>query len=237
MVRLPNIILLVVFIFLDVYSVQALIFACNTTAPCGCSQNEVIINSRIVGGEPAASHSWGWAVSLRVRGSSHFCGGTILSPNYILTAAHCIDDPIMSRIDITAAVGTDNLYDSDGQRIIVSKLYKHPSYNSVTKENDIGILKLKKAISFKNKNIAKLCLPSTNGLPNTDFPSTNSQLVAIGWGTTSSGGTESSVLRQVTVQGVSNTATKCSNSIKNVRLQFCAAVNGGGKGKMIVAVN
>lgn len=229
MIRLSKLILFVVCIFLNQYSVQATIYPCNTTAPCGCSQNEVVINSRIVGGEPAVSHSWAWAVSLRIPGNKHFCGGTILSPHYVLTAAHCVEDPYMSRIDLTTAVGTDSLYDNVGQRIVVSKIYIHPNWNTNTKENDIAILKLKKAISFKDRNIAKLCLPSTKDFVATDFPFTDSKLVGIGWGTTSSGGTASSVLRQVTLGAVSNTAPKCSNSIKNVRVQFCAAVNGGGK--------
>ena len=60
-----------------------------------------------------------------------------------------------------------------------------------TKENDIAILKLKKAISFKDKNIARLCLPTTNGVTDTEFPWTESQLVAIGWGATVSDGVAS----------------------------------------------
>jgi transmembrane serine protease 2 len=219
-----------VFILINKYSVEAMTYACNTTAPCGCSLNDVVINSRIVGGEPAVSHSWAWAVSLRISGNKHFCGGSILSSHYVLTAAHCVDDPIMSRIELTAAVGTDTTYDGVGQRITVSKIYIHPGWNSVTKENDIAILKLKKAISFKDKSIAKLCLPTTNGVTDTDFPLTDSKLVAVGWGTTSSGGVASSNLRQVTIGAVSNAAPKCRNSIKNTRVQFCAAVDGGGKG-------
>ena len=230
MARLSDVILVTVFILINKYSVEAMTYACNTTAPCGCSLNEVVINSRIVGGEPAISHSWAWAVSLRVSGNQHFCGGSILSSHYVLTAAHCVDDPRMSRTELTAAVGTDTRYETVGQRITVSKITIHPRWNSVTKENDIAILKLKKAISFKDKSVAKLCLPTTNGVTDTDFPLTDSKLVAIGWGTTSSGGVGSSDLRQVTIGAVSNAAQKCSNSIKNTRLQFCAAVNGGGKG-------
>jgi len=230
MIHLFELIFFVVCIFLNQYSVQATVYSCNTTAPCGCSQNEVNINARIIGGEPAASHSWGWAVSLRVPQNRHFCGGTILSPHYVLTAAHCVDDPNMSRIKLTAAIGTDTLYDNNGQRLVVSKIYKHPGWNSNTKENDIAILKLKKAIYFKDRNIAKLCLPPLTNITGIEFPWTNTKLVAIGWGSTVSDGSSSSVLRQVTVAAVGNQEPKCSNSIKNVRLQFCAAVNGGGKG-------
>ncbi|CAF1402023.1 unnamed protein product [Adineta steineri] len=229
MLYLSELVLFTTCILLTQYSVQGTIYSCNTTAPCGCSQNKVNINSRIVGGETAASHSWAWAVSLRKPSVGHFCGGTIISPHYILTAAHCLEGVSLSRITITAAVGTDTLYDSEGQRVIASNIYMHPRWNTVTKENDIAIIKLKNAISFGGSNIAKLCLPAISVFDATSFPSPNTNLVAIGWGSTITGGSSSNVLRQVTVQSVSDQVQKCSNSIHNVDLQFCAAVNGGGK--------
>jgi transmembrane serine protease 2 len=222
--------LFVVCIFLNYYPVQATVYSCNTTAPCGCSPNDVNINSRIVGGETAASHSWGWAVSLRITYNQHFCGGAILSPYYILTAAHCVEDSSMPYTDLKVAVGTDTLYDDVGQRVSVSKIIIHPRWNSITKENDIAILKLKKVISFKDRNIAKICLPSVNSSTETSFPMTSSSLVAIGWGYATTSGSASNSLRQVTLESVRNEASKCSASINNVKLQFCAAVDGGGKG-------
>ncbi|CAF2160489.1 unnamed protein product [Rotaria magnacalcarata] len=228
MICISQFIVFVTAVVLNQYLAQANIFSCNTTAPCGCSKNAVIINSRIVGGEPAASHSWTWAVSLRVRSDIHFCGGSIISPHYVLTAAHCIDDPYISMLTITAAVGTDNLHDNVGQRITVSTIYKHPRYNKLTHANDIAILRLKKAISFQSSNIGKLCLPALNEIVATDFPMVNSDLVAIGWGKTDVADS-SNVLRQVTVTAVSSTTPKCANSIHDTKLQFCSAVNGGGK--------
>ena len=161
-------------------AVQGTVFACNTTAPCGCAQNRVIINTRIVGGEPSASHSWGWAVSLRIPIYGHFCGGSIISSHYILTAAHCVNDPKITSLGITAAIGTDTLNDNIGQRIAVSTIYVHPKWNANTKENDTALLKLKTAISFSDRNIAKLCLPSLKEYTAVEFPWTNTRLVAIG---------------------------------------------------------
>ena len=45
--------------------------------------------SRVVNGDNASPHSWPWQVSLRVRGG-HICGGSLIRPNWIVTAAHCV---------------------------------------------------------------------------------------------------------------------------------------------------
>ncbi|EDO42297.1 predicted protein, partial [Nematostella vectensis] len=51
----------------------------------GCGQRPM---TRVIGGEDAAPHSWPWQVSLRVHGR-HNCGGTLIHPDWVVTAAHC----------------------------------------------------------------------------------------------------------------------------------------------------
>ena len=56
------------------------------------------IGSKIVGGEEAIQNSIPWQISLRYR-SNHHCGGSILSSDRILTAAHCVMDEIRNNPD------------------------------------------------------------------------------------------------------------------------------------------
>uniref|UniRef100_A0A8D2JLU2 Transmembrane serine protease 13 n=1 Tax=Varanus komodoensis TaxID=61221 RepID=A0A8D2JLU2_VARKO len=56
-----------------------------TSCPAGCGQR---ISGRVVGGTEASASKWPWQVSLQY-GSTHVCGGTIIDPQWVLTAAHC----------------------------------------------------------------------------------------------------------------------------------------------------
>ena len=50
--------------------------------------------SRIVGGATAEPNEYPWQASLQYRSGTrwyHFCGGSLIAPNWILTAAHCLD--------------------------------------------------------------------------------------------------------------------------------------------------
>lgn len=45
--------------------------------------------ARIVGGHNSTAHSWPWQVSLQ-ENNHHFCGGSIIATDWVVTAAHCV---------------------------------------------------------------------------------------------------------------------------------------------------
>ena len=70
-----------------VTSTQQYVYSCNATATCGCS-NHTASMTRIVGGEPAGTSTWGWTVSILISPSG-LCDGAIVSSTWIMSAAHC----------------------------------------------------------------------------------------------------------------------------------------------------
>ncbi|MFJ6981791.1 MULTISPECIES: trypsin-like serine protease [unclassified Streptomyces] len=74
-----------------------------------------------------------------------FCGGAVVAPTKILTAAHCVKG-YNWKAHGTAVVGATTLADADslhgGTAVGVWRQWNHPSYNSVTIDNDIAVLTL-----------------------------------------------------------------------------------------------
>lgn len=111
---------------------------------------EVPGRKRIVGGKPADIHLRHWQVSLNAALATsnfdgHFCGGSIISENWILTAAHCVDrDTTPDQVDIVS--GTQDLT-VGGTRTPVQKIIIHNKYNPQKHDNDIALIKLMRPIT------------------------------------------------------------------------------------------
>jgi secreted trypsin-like serine protease len=220
--------------------VLSITYSCDRNAACGCSKIDATLN-KIVGGEAAVNSSWGWAVSLRKDFSGHFCGGVIISPLHIITAAHCVVNSSDIIQNARVVVGINVLSEATSSiaqvRSVIS-VFSHPQYSSVSKANDIAVLRLNQALNISNGvGTARLCLPyvmTTNTTNN--YPVPGSSLVAIGWGTIISSEQfipSSRHLQQVTVNGISASHSMCKGTINDRQLQFCAGVIGGGKGKKL----
>lgn len=217
----------IVFVFIK--SVYSVAYTCDPNLSCGCSITSTIVTSKIIGGEIASNYAWTWMASLQLS-NAHICGATLLTPEYAVTAAHCVYDIVdISTLSIVA--GSNYLYDTNMQRRIITKVTVHPNFNRTTYNNDMAILQFSPLNTSSNANISFICLP----IQGQDPFQTDSSLVAIGWGVTKVGSTTpASYLRQVTVQVFPSDSNQCKNSdIANTTLQFCAGVVGGGKGRFL----
>ncbi|KAJ7313332.1 hypothetical protein JRQ81_004624 [Phrynocephalus forsythii] len=134
--------------------------------------------ARIVGGEKAAPGKWPWVVSVQTQ-TFHFCGGSIVHPWWILSAAHCFTD---RRNGIRVAAGSHVLGQQNVTRW-VRKIHLHPLYNSKTYDHDIALLLLEKPIPYSQYH-SPLCLPGHDIVPNENM--WQGCFVA-GWGLTKPG--------------------------------------------------
>ncbi|KAF5286941.1 hypothetical protein FQR65_LT12400 [Abscondita terminalis] len=149
------------------------------------------LDGRIVGGEDANIADFPYQLSYEYRGS-HICGASILSARTALTAAHCTAAASGS---LTVRAGSSRI-GIGGQQVSVQIIYQHPQYNPGPTDYDVSVLYLAQALSL-GSNIATITLQPLN-----QEPVVGSAAVVTGWGTTSSGGSISSILQKVTVYNV-----------------------------------
>lgn len=199
------------------------------------------ITSSIVGGKAAEPNSWPWMAGVQTRSSptssswSLSCGASLISPTWVMTAAHCVEDD-----GITAAASTFRVVLGDHNRYInedteevrlVKRVVKHPAYDYITTDNDIALLELSEPVRY-GRAVQPTCLPS--GEP----PALRLSAV-LGWGATEATGsvtpptgssTDSSVLNQVFVPIWEQ--SHCFNTRVGFNLtnnMFCAGLSEGGK--------
>jgi len=98
---------------------------------------------KLVNGIPTNIELYPYAISIRTN-NRHMCGGSIISPQHIITAAHCVhpllNDPSLRR-SLTIVSGTSTL-SSGGSVHKVAALYHHEQYNPRGFGYDIGIIKV-----------------------------------------------------------------------------------------------
>ncbi|NGO76467.1 trypsin-like serine protease [Streptomyces sp. YC504] len=148
-------------------------------------------STKIIGGSPTSFSNAPWMVQLLFEwdndGYLYFtCGGTLIAPNKVLTAAHCVTDDNGSLLDYAnrglVLAGTAKLVggpdNAEGTAVNVSRVYRAGSYNHSTIDNDVAVLTLSKPLPYKPAQ------PASYG--DTARYAAGTSATTYGWGLTSS---------------------------------------------------
>lgn len=188
----------------------------------------------IVGGRNAKLGEFPYMVALSYSDGKFRCGGTLISENFVMTAAHCTGikmnelvtgNPVKVRLGDLNLLKTDDL--ADPIDVDVEKIIVHPDYRRKKKYNDIALVKLKESVGF-SKAIRPACLWTEKIIP-------DRKVFATGWGTTSYDGENSDDLKMVLLQIFDNLKCKQAypknKAIPNgiVESMLCAGDEEGGK--------
>jgi hypothetical protein len=195
---------------------------------------------RVVGGNETSIEQWPWQVEFNYRSDlfegdgfdRHLCGGSLVSPTLVVSAAHCFFtapsfDPAS---DFAAVTGRTQLTSNSGQETLVSEIYYpvddfgDPLYNPDTKEWDVVLVEL---ASPSDSQTIKLAGPDERSLWDQGRVS-----YTTGWGDTSEGGTRSNILREVEIEMIADSL--CGSPSSNgstfiAATMVCAGVMEGGR--------
>ena len=205
-------------LFLFVFSIlfQNLLHAKNVEIKYNQSNTTKIIN-----GTDAKKDDWPWMAALifsDYMSYNRFCGGSLIHPEWVLTAAHCVETKDASDIDVVLDI-VDIKFDT-GQRTGIKEIIIHPQYDDYLLDNDIALLRLEKP-----SNIS--CIPLISG----QYEIEAKEATIMGWGSINKHYSEyPDLLQQVSVPIITNEVCKRAYSDEEItQNMFCAGYSGGGK--------
>jgi secreted trypsin-like serine protease len=193
---------------------------------CGISN---VGKTQIIGGSDAWPGKWPWMIY--VLSPTAACGGSLISDQWVLTAAHC-----GLSTETKCVFGSFNRSKIEETNVVMNviQVIVHPNYNDNTLEDDLALLKLEFPVQ-KSSHINTICLPSA------DHDLRNKQLFVAGWGRDASG-EPTSVLNDVECQYISFCNLVNHKPLKNICVKYLkrsgvSVCNGDSGGPLMTLVN
>ena len=152
----------------------------------------------IVGGAEATPGEYPWQVQLQIPGYTHWCGGSIIDTDWVLTAAHCVQGVAAASFTVRAGLHDRFAPDGNVQTRSVAQVVRHPDYNPSTIENDVALLRLSAPFVYTPR-VQPIEIATANAAVGSLAP-------VSGWGQTAPGSASAARLQE-TILPVQSTAT------------------------------
>ncbi|MFE4667924.1 S1 family peptidase [Streptomyces sp. NPDC056716] len=173
----------------------------------------------VVGGTTTTTTAYPYVMQITDASQNQFCGGTLISPTKVVTAAHCMVGETTSSVRVVG--GRTYLNGTNGTVAQVSRIWIHPEYTSVTRGDDVAVLTLSTSMPYAT-------IPYV-AATDTGLYATGATARVLGWGDTSENGSSSNQLRTATVPTVSDTSCRTSYGTRFVATDMvCAGLTNGG---------
>lgn len=160
-----------------------------------------------MGGSIAEPGNWPWQVYIKFLSPTtgleqSYCGGSLISRNWVITAAHCTEGKDLRYIEMILGAWDRQVYDGIlGQKFLISEIHQHPGFKMGSYKNDISLVKLTEMVKQFYEFITPVCLPR---IPNRVYKTQDCWIS--GWGETQAADESNRYLRQASVPVLNQTA-------------------------------
>ncbi|XP_054152754.1 elastase-1-like [Oppia nitens] len=224
----------------NLYFILKFILTRSLSEKCG-QNNKIIVSkrdvaetsdiTRILGGQQSNRVDWPWMTNLLYKEPNgkkyrHYCGGSLISNKWVLTAAHCVVIANTTIDEVTENMklefGQESTSNRKWKKVVrkIAKIIHHSRFNETPAIHDIALIELSKPLDLiKDEDFLQpICLPKSNRITN------KTTCIAIGWGVTKPKGLRiSETLREVRLPIIADNDCQ-SHYFKdfNKDLQLCA---------------